>query len=396
MKLVDISEFYAERGGGVRTYVNAKLSVGSAMGHEVVIVAPGDADREEPRLGGRIVWVRSPRLILDPRYRVLLRQRAVHDILARERADVIEGSSPWAGGLFVGRFNGPGLKSFVFHQDVVAVYPQTMFGRRFGEARVDRLCAGYFGYLRRLSSRYDLTVTGGAWLAERLARLGIPRTVAMPLGVEKGVFSPTLTDAKTRRDLLASCGLPETADLLVTVSRHHPEKRLFTLIDAVERLGRERPIGLAIFGDGPMRPLVARRAARSAHIYLAGRTKDRTALARSLASADALIHGSSAETFGLSVAEALCSGLPVVVPDRGGAAELAGPAYAERYPAGDAGACSDAIRRLLLRDRARLRAAAALAGVEIVLSTHEHFERLFALYEERIRTRSTSKAPARP
>ena len=52
-----------------------------------------------------------------------------------------------------------------------------------------------------------------------------------------------------------------------------------------------------------------------------GEIRDRALLARYYASADVLVHGSAAETYGLVVAEAICSGLPVVVPDRGGAAK---------------------------------------------------------------------------
>ena len=36
MKIVDVAEFYAEQGGGVRTYVNHKLRAAAAAGHEAV------------------------------------------------------------------------------------------------------------------------------------------------------------------------------------------------------------------------------------------------------------------------------------------------------------------------------------------------------------------------
>ena len=71
-----------------------------------------------------------------------------------------------------------------------------------------------------------------------------------------------------------------------------------------------------------------------------------------MASADALIHGSAAETFGLVLAEALCSGTPLVVPDAGASATFAGPGYAETYRAGDAADGAAAILRLLSGDRA--------------------------------------------
>ena len=84
MRVVDVCEFYAERGGGVKSYANAKLRAGARAGHEVVVVAPGPRDAEERREGGRIVWLKSPPMPFDPRYHVLLRER-------RQRARVIVG-----------------------------------------------------------------------------------------------------------------------------------------------------------------------------------------------------------------------------------------------------------------------------------------------------------------
>jgi alpha-1,6-mannosyltransferase len=388
VKIVDVCEFYSERGGGVRTYVNAKLRAGGAHGHEVVVIAPGPRDEEEERESGRIVWIGGPPLPPDPRYYVLYRERAVHEALDRERPDVVEGSSPWSGGWFAARWRGEAVKAFIFHQDPVAVYAQTFFGRRFGPTRVDRAAAPYWSYLRRLSSRFDATVVSGEWLAERLRSVGIGNAAAVPFGIDKAVFSPARRSAAIRRSLLARAGLSEDADLLVGVSRHHPEKRIGTLIEAIRRANAERPVALVLYGDGPLRSWVARRARKVKEVVIAGFTRDREELADVLASADGFLHGSSAETYGLVVAEALVSGTPLVVPDAGGAAELARPSYAETYEAGDPAACAAAIVRLLARDRSELRAAARSGG-DRVATMDDHFAGLFAFYERLRRTTPT-------
>ena len=422
MKIVDVAEFYAERGGGVRTYINQKLAAGAAAGHEIVIVAPGPEDGEEERLGGRIVWVRGPKLPPDPRYYVLWREGAVHRVLDRERPDVVEGSSPWTGGWFAARWRGDAVKSFIFHQDPVAVYPQTFLGGRLGEARVDRMFGWYWGYLRRLSGHFDATVVSSHWLAERVGGFGLANPEAVPFGIAKDAFSPARRDPRVRAELLAACGLEPSATLLVNVSRHHPEKRLGTLLDALAlaregraaadhgaaregraaadhgaaregraaadhgaaREGRAAAgpgIGLVQFGDGPLRKWVERRAAAVGGVHLAGFVPDRDTVAVALASADAMIHGSAAETYGLVVAEGLCSGLPIVVPSAGGAADLADPAWAETYTAGDAKGCARAIVRLLGRDRAALAAGCARAADTKIGTMADHFRALFALYE---------------
>ena len=390
LKIVDVCEFFAERGGGVRTYVHQKLAAGARAGHQVVIVAPGPEDREEERLGGRVIWVKSPKMPLDPRYFLLYREAAVHEILDREAPDVLEGSSPWQGGWFAARWRGDALRAFIFHSDPVAVWPQTVLGHGLGPERVDRMFGFFWRYLQRLSGHYDVTVCSGQWLAAKLQRLQIPTARAVSFGIDKECFSSDKYDPELRRRLLKACGVGPEARLLVTVSRFHPEKRLGTIVGGFRRAAREEEMGLVIFGDGPLKWYFTKRYAKTKGICLAGFTRDREELATALASADAMVHGSAAETYGLVVAEAMCSGLPLVVPDGGGAADLARPEYSESYRAGDQASCARAITRLLARGGDELRAACEAAVTERVGTMDDHFTKLFALYENMLASRSGS------
>ena len=381
MRIVDVNEFYAEQGGGVRTYVNAKLRAAAERGHELVVLAPGPEDKREARLGGEIVWLRSPPMPLDPRYFVLYRQGPVHRWLDELRPDIIEGSSPWTSGWFAGRYAGGAKRVFIYHQDPVAVYSHTLFDRAFSAASLDVASAPYWAYTRRLSRHFDATVVAGQWLATRLQRHGIDNAVAVPFGIDKPLFSPDHADAALRGQLLERCGLPKDAKLLVAISRHHPEKRVTTLIDAVRHCNRDgQRVGLVLFGDGPLRPWIERAARSVPQVHIAGFVSDRGAIARALASADALLHGSAAETYGFAVAEALSSGTPVVVPDRGGAFDFAAPECSEVYSPGDSRECARAITRLLARDAEALRAASLRVAGDRVGSQSDHFDRLFALY----------------
>ncbi|MBW2404164.1 MAG: glycosyltransferase, partial [Deltaproteobacteria bacterium] len=155
-------------------------------------------------------------------------------------------------------------------------------------------------------------------------------------------------------------------------------------LDAFRRASATRPMGLVIYGDGPLRSWVERRAAGVPGVHVAGFVADRNEIATSLASADAMLHGSAAETYGLVVAEAICSGLPVMVPNQGGAADLADPSYSETYAPGDVADCAVAIGALLDRDRDMLVAACARAAQQDVGTMDDHFDQLFELYERLI------------
>lgn len=395
MKIVDIAEFYSPHGGGVRTYIDQKLAAAAARGIDMTIIAPGPEDRVEPRESGKIAWVKAPRLPVDKRYHQFFRGRGVHAVLDAEQPDVIEASSFWKGAWLAADWPGKALKSLVIHQDPVAVYPHTLFDRWLKPAQIDWLFGWFWAYTRRLSARFDTSITAGDWLATRLAAHGLARPTAIAFGIDRSAFSPALRDQSLRCRMLSVCGITDPdAALLVAVSRHHPEKRLGTLIDGFARAAGVRPMGLYLIGEGPARRMIEAKAKAVANVHVAGPVRDRARLARMLASADAFLHAGAAETFGLVIAEALASGLPLILPDRGGAADLAEPPYSETYATGSARACADAILCLLARDREALHRAAGAAAQTRLRTTDEHFTALFNHYEALLTRSAPSSAAA--
>ena len=162
MRVVDVAEFYAEQGGGVKTYLDHKLRAGTAAGHEVIIVAPGPEDRQEERLGGRIVWLKSPNVPGDPRYHLFVNRRATFEALDRLQPDVVEGSSVYGGGWFAATWPGKAVRSLVFHQDPVAALGHPLLDRFVSAAQIDwfagpfgRICGVWPAISTRRSSRVN-------------------------------------------------------------------------------------------------------------------------------------------------------------------------------------------------------------------------------------------------
>lgn len=383
MKIVDVCAFYTPRGGGVRTYVEQKLTAGAGRGHEIVVVAPGDADRDEPRDGGRIRWVRSPRFPLDRGYRYFADRPALHRVLDDERPDVVEVSSPWRSASMVADWRGSALRSLVAHADPLSAYAYRWFGPFADRATIDRGFDWYWRHLRRLDARFDLVLSASAGLSRRLREGGLRGVVTNPMGVEPGRFSRGLRDPALRARMLASCGLGDDALLLLGIGRHSPEKRWAMVAQAVAAAGVTLPIGLVLVGDGHAQRRVVSAVGGNPHIHLLAPIADRDALARLMASADALIHGCEAETFCFVAAEALASGLSLIAPDQGGAADLARQSGGLTYRSGDATGAAEAIRKFATTPRAR--------STWQVRTTRDHFDALFALYADRLdrQTRQT-------
>lgn len=383
MRLVDVAEFYAPGGGGVRTYIDRKFAAAETAGHELFVVAPGEADGFEPRPAGGVVWVKSPGMPFDANYWRFAAAEPVHAHLDRLRPDLVEASSPWRGAWIVAKWPAATPRTMFVHADPVASYPQRLLAPHVDPDRVDRLCEPYWAYHRGLAAHFDSSVAGSAWLARRLRGHGLSDVDEAPLGADTSAFSPAHRDPALRERMLADCGLPPHGKILLGVGRHHPQKRWPMLMAATALASTAaQPLGLIIIGDGMDRARSERAARRYPHVRLMDRTRDRRALAALLASADALIHGSESETFGLVVAEALASALPVVLPDRGACSELAPASVSELYRAGDAKDAAAAIQRLLARDPAALKAA-AVATAPQVRSDTAHYADLFALYARR-------------
>jgi alpha-1,6-mannosyltransferase len=391
MRIVDVAEFYAPKGGGVRTYIDRKFVAAEKAGHELFVIAPGPADSFEERPGGGVVWVKAPGLPFDANYWMFDRASSVHVHLKRLDPDLVEASSPWRGAWIVAKWPGTTPRAMFNHADPVASYPQRWLAPHVNADRVDRLFEPYWAYHRGLAAHFDSSVAGSAWLARRLKAHDISSVESVPLGADTGAFSPDLRDTALRARLLADCGLPESARLLLGVGRHHPQKRWPMLIAATQAASTPAaPIGIMLLGSGLDRARVARAAARYPHARIMEPTRDRALLARMLASADGLVHGSESETFGLAVAEAVASGLPVVAPDRGACGDLCAPEASEIYRSADTASAAAAIRRLFARDPAALRTAAVAAAPK-VRNDADHYLELFALYERLLAGRALNK-----
>ena len=189
---------------------------------------------------------------------------------------------------------------------------------------------------------------GRATVWRGLAEGGVPNCVLHPMGVEANLFSPDRRDPAVRARLLEMCDLPESAHLLMGVGRLSAEKRWPMVIDAVTAASQRHPIGLVLLGAGSQRARILKRIAGNPHIRLLTPERNRQRFATLLASADAVVHGCEAETFCLAAAEARASGVPVIVPDRGGAADHASGGAGLTYRANNPLALADAIEREVL------------------------------------------------
>jgi alpha-1,6-mannosyltransferase len=380
MRIVDVCAFYSPHGGGVKTYVERKIAAARPGEQEVIILAPGVRDaiiHEAP--GGSIHTIKAPLLALDRRYRYFQDETALHAALDALAPDLVEVSSPWGSPAMVARWSGDVPRALIMHADPLSAYAYRWFGKVASREMIDKGFDWFWRHLRNLDPSFEMVISASASFSARLVEGGMTGVHTIPMGVGTGQFDPARRDLDLRARLLQRCGLGPDATLLVALGRHASEKRWPMVFDAVTAAGYQRPIGLILFGDGRARSTVVRSAELNPTVHLAAPVNDRQDLATILASADALVHGCEAETFCMVAAEAKASGLPIIVPDEGGASDQFVEGQGARYKARSAAALAAAIANFVAGDPegARHRATASAWRVPTM---EAHFESLFSLY----------------
>jgi alpha-1,6-mannosyltransferase len=269
------------------------------------------------------------------------------------------------------------LRTAFWHSDHLSVYAEPAARHLLGSQGAEVILRPLRQALRILLAPFDAIFAAGREQAAHLRAAGVPRVFHVPFGVDDRTFTPSARRAEWRRQW--ANGPDENVPILVGLGRFAHEKRWDVLLEAFARVRAQRPAVLVLYGDGPERRRLEERACEG--VRFAGFERARERLATALASADMLVHASPCETFGLSIAEAVACGLPVIVPDAGAAADHAQPGCGEVYRSLDAAACAAAIERVLDRPKATTRHL-ALEAARRVPSAEQHFRRVVATYED--------------
>jgi alpha-1,6-mannosyltransferase len=299
--LVDATLFYSPTSGGVKRYLSAKHAwLAAHTSWEHTIVVPGrDTHIERGGVctlsGYPVPWTFNYRLPVNPR-----RWTRLLDALEPTVIEAGDAFHPAWCGWTVAQRRGVPLVGF-YHSNL----PQLFGHRPLGAVTEPAIRR----YIRVLYERCDLVFAPSLVMCEFLRSLGLDHVVHQPLGVDTEVFHPGRRSNKLRESL----GLPADARVLIFAGRFAGEKNLPVLLQAFTRLGS--PYHLLLIGG-------ARTARPAANVTMLPYRKDSRELARWIASADALVHAGTKETFGLVLLEAMACGRPVVAARAGAFPEI--------------------------------------------------------------------------
>jgi alpha-1,6-mannosyltransferase len=379
LSVLDITEFYGDTTGGIRTYLRQKSAYVEARADlRHVVVLPSPRDHVAQSEGVRSYRLQGPKVPKQAPYRFMLATRTNRRIALHERPDVIEigspGFVPWITKLATRGLDIP-LVAF-WHSNFPRVFAP--FPER-AHAPQRALWDLGWKYARQIDKQVAISIVCSRFVADDLRAAGIDRVVRIPLGVDLAHFHP---GRRASRDAVrARLGLPD-GPVAGFVGRFAAEKEIELALQAWPEVYRRTGAILALIGSGPMQGKLEAMVDGAPWARFLPYQSSRDALADLLAAVDLFVAPSSNETFGLAPLEAQASGTPVIAASRGGIGEQieAGGAGAI-FEAGSASSFQETAIKLFQSDLPAL-GARGRSYAEADHSWETVFDRIFAVYEQ--------------
>jgi glycosyltransferase involved in cell wall biosynthesis len=307
VRLLDISDFYGFHTGGIATFINNKARIFQELGLPVEhrVVFPSHYDGVHQRFGSTFVSIKSMNVQrLAPNYFLHTRFRKLYRAIDEFQPDVVEIDSTttmaYAASVYAMQKGIPLLG--IYHTDLVSSF-RLLFRWPALAERVSRI------YIPRLYNRCKSTIVASHTFLRQLEGLGVNRLVHIPLGVNKRVFYPRSTFSALSPLLPKELQRP----IGVYAGRLSSDKNVHLLLDAIE--AKKSPGSFLIVGDGKLKERLLELQAKRRNVFYLGFVENQDLLAELFSFADYYVTACTSETYGLSLMEAQCCGLPVLCVD---------------------------------------------------------------------------------
>lgn len=301
LKIALITETFLPKVDGVVTRLLATLDALSAMGHQVLVLAPPRAP--DGYAGHKVMTAPGLPFPWYPELSFAMPSARLAGELRRFGPDIVHVVNPiffgtW-GAVLARRHGVPLLASF--HTDPKVVHNLSLGWFRRPLEIIDR----------EVHNLAHVNLCTSPQMVELARALGIARVRLWPKAVDAERFNPRHASREARERL--SGGHPDDP-LVVYAGRVSFEKRVDVLADAARMLsGKAR---FAVVGDGPALGHLKERLADTDTVFTG--FLDGEELSAAYASGDVFAFPSDSETLGFAAIEAMAAGVPVVAARAGG------------------------------------------------------------------------------
>ena len=324
-KLLDCNNFWSPSGGGVRRYHLEKLDYFKTREDVSYVFVMHDNKTYTEHLTENTIieHVKVPKVAGNWEYRYLTKRAPLVPILKKHEPNVIEVGSPYFMPRIVNRIvKEQKLKSKVYgfwHAD----FPITYVGRFLNKVPFNLKSRGEklaWKYASKHYNKMNGVLVSSTIVMNRMETNGMQNLHFAPLGVNERLFNPDKRNPELINTLKAG---DDDRLILFFPHRFSKEKGLHVLLEAYPKLCEKLRVEptLILAGTGPYENLVKKATDRFDHVHFKGFINSKDEMASYYASADLGFALSEWETFGLSIVEALSSGLPIISSGKGAARE---------------------------------------------------------------------------
>jgi glycosyltransferase involved in cell wall biosynthesis len=330
VRILKISDVFFPRVNGVSTSIETFRRDLTALGHEVVLVAPAYSPAAAEPADPSLCRVPARAVPRDPEDRIMSfggLRRTLAD-LAPRKFDVVHIHTP-----FLAHYAG--LKFARKHATPVVATYHTLF-EEYLHHYVPLLPRKITGSMARRFSRsqcnqLDAVIAPSQAMQAALRAYGIKsRVEILPTGLPAERFQAGDGAAFRRRH-----GLDLQQPLLLFVGRAAHEKNIGFLLEMMLELRKLRPDALLLIaGEGPAEGSLRAQAAHlglSESVRFLGYFDRGGELQDCYSAADVFVFSSLTETQGLVLLEAMAQGVPVVAVPRMGTIDILGPGLGCRH-----------------------------------------------------------------
>ncbi len=324
-----LAESFFPKVDGVAKSAYLTLRYLQKTGREVMVFAP---DIAPSRVGNsRVVPLPSLGLPFAPETRIALPTLSIARYMDEFQPDLIHLFSPAVmsvSGMWQGR------RRLI---PVVANYQTDLPGytHHYG---FDFLDAPLQNWLRYIHNGCHLTLVPSNYTMNQLQKHDFKRLRIWGRGVDLDRFNPRHRSLEFRERLLQ--GRDPDSLIVLYVGRVATEKRIELLLEVAKLPG----VALTIIGDGAVRPELEKVFAGTDTVFTGYMYGDD--LAKAYANGDIFVFPGPNETFGQVVQEALASGLPAVIIDKGGITDLVIPGVNGYHCTDDPFDFADAVKQI--------------------------------------------------
>lgn len=302
------TDTYAPQVNGVSISLQLVSEGLQRRGHQVTIFAPRIPGYKDDQPG--VVRLPSLKYLNDPPiYVAVLGTPRSTWSLTRKHFDVLHAHSPLTVGLLA-YFTASTKNLPLIYTYHTSITDYTHYLKVIGGTGVIRHAARWFSTTS--TNLGDQIVVP----SPKFQRLLLEQKVTKPIvTIPNGIDLSNFKTAKNPTSFRNKLGLKPDAQILLSVGRVDPEKRLDFLIDAFARMANQIPEAQLVFaGDGSARKKLEAHAANTNvndRIHFLGMV-NRTELPDLLHDASIFLSASTTEVHPISVIEAIASSLPLV------------------------------------------------------------------------------------